>query len=159
MRIEEFGDLSEYVENQELVLKILEGYDFDIIFNGIKEFDRQSYYNYQFIITNLKTENDHEQSGVGVPNDHYFDYSEGIGNDILDESNKLNKIINALWCIISDFMCYYMDFDEFVDTFGYGSEEVNKVRKIWKDIKYNNDMLLDLMNENDIEILRDNIQL
>lgn len=67
MRIEEFGDLSEYVENQELVLKILEGYDFDIIFNGIKEFDRQSYYNYQFIITNLKTEND-----------HYFDYSEGM---------------------------------------------------------------------------------
>ena len=43
-----------------------EGYDFDIIFNGIKEFDRQSYYNYQFIITNLKTENDHEQSGVRV---------------------------------------------------------------------------------------------
>lgn len=130
MKIEEFGDLSEYVENQELVLKILEGYDFDIIFNGIKEFDRQSYYNYQFIITNLKTENDHKQSGVGVLNDHYFDYSEGIGNDILDESNKLNKIINALWCIISDFMCYYMDFDEFVDTFGYGQEECEFVLKI-----------------------------
>lgn len=148
MKIENFGDLSEYVENQDEVLKILESYDFDMKYNGMKNIDGLSYYNYLFIITNTKT---------GV--DHEFDYSEGTGFDKLDDDNKLDKIISALGSVVSDFCCYYMDFDEFVDVFGYGKEEVDKVRKIWKDIKYNNGMLLDLMNEDDIEVLRDNIQL
>lgn len=148
MKIEEFGDLSEYVENQDEVLKVLSKFSFDIKYNGLVDRNDIDMYNYTFTIKN-------EETGVK----HSFDYNKGIGNDIIDDNNRLEGVINALWCIISDFMCYYMDFDEFVDTFGYEQEECEFVLKIWKKIKYNNEMLLDLMSEDDIEILRDNIQL
>ena len=103
-------------------------------------------YNYILSIKNIKTGSIEE-----------FDYSEGIGNAKIDDNNKLEGIINALWCMISDFSCYYMDFEEFVDTFGYGKEEVDNVLNIWNKINENNSKLLKLMSDDDIDMLRENI--
>ena len=70
----------------------------------------------------------------------------------------MNKIINALWCLLSDYFCIYdRDIVEFMEEFGY--ENLQEGKKIYNAIKENNEKLLNIFTEDEIEYLKDNIQL
>lgn len=139
-KITDFGDLEKYVENKEKVLQILEKVNFVIKGKGFGQG-----YHYELEIF---TDNQEE----------HFEYSEGYGCDILTEENGVNKIINALWCLLSDYFCIYdRDIVEFIEEFGY--EDLQKGKKIYNAIKENNEKLLNIFTENEIEYLKDNIQL
>lgn len=141
VKIKGFGDLEEYVENKEEVIAILSKVEFNI------EYIKQggTSYDYKFsIIYNEKTFN--------------FDYGEGFGNAILDNSNKENKIINALWCLLTDYRCV-VDYSlvEFMQEFGYDS--LKEGEEIYNKILEDNKKLLQVFTEQEIDILGENIQL
>lgn len=141
-KITEFGSLEEYVENREKVLQILERVNF--VLKGKGQSSGRGYVYDLEIFTDSKEE--------------HFEYSEGLGLDILNEQNGLEKIINALWCILSDYFCIYeRDIIEFMEEFGY--EDLQEGKKIYKDIEENNKKLLNIFTEEEIEYLKDNIQL
>lgn len=140
VKIKGFGDLEEYIENKEEVIAILDKVEFNIEYVG-----QQKCYDYKFsIIYNGKTFD--------------FDYGEGFGNAILDSSNKENKIINALWCLLSDYRCV-VDYSlvEFMQEFGYDS--LKEGEEIYNTILENNKKLLQIFTEQEIDILGENIQL
>ena len=141
-KITDFGDLKEYVENEDKVLQILEKANFVIKGKGV---DYGKGYLYELeIFTDNKEE--------------HFEYSEGWGFEILTEKNGMNKIVNALWCLLSDYFCIYdRDIVEFMEEFGY--ENLQEGKKIYNAIKENNEKLLNIFTEDEIEYLKDNIQL
>lgn len=141
-KITDFGDLKEYVENEDKVLQILEKANFVIKGKGV---DYGKGYLYELeIFTDNKEE--------------HFEYSEGWGLEILTEKNGINKIVNALWCLLSDYFCIYdRDIVEFMEEFGY--ENLQEGKKIYNAIKENNEKLLNIFTEDEIEYLKDNIQL
>ena len=139
-KITDFGDLEKYVENKEKVLQILERVNFVIKGKGFGQG-----YHYELEIF---TDNQEE----------HFEYSEGYGFDILTEENGVNKIINALWCLLSDYFCIDgMDIIDFMEEYGY--ESLQEGKKVYKDIEENNKKLLNIFTEEEIEYLKDNIQL
>ena len=141
-KITEFGSLEEYVENREKVLQILERVNF--VLKGKGQSSGRGYIYDLEIFTDSKEE--------------HFEYSEGLGLDILNEQNGLEKVINALWCILSDYFCIYeRDIIEFMEEFGY--EDLQEGKKVYKDIEENNKKLLNIFTEEEIEYLKDNIQL
>lgn len=141
-KITDFGDLKEYVENEDKVLQILEKANFIIKGKGV---DYGKGYLYELeIFTDNKEE--------------HFEYSEGRGFEILTEKNGMNKIINALWCLLSDYFCIYdRDIVEFMEEFGY--KNLQEGKKIYNAIKENNKKLSSIFTEEEIEYLKDNIQL
>lgn len=141
-KITEFGSLEEYVENREKVLQILERVNF--VLKGKGHSSGRGYVYDLEMFTDSKEE--------------HFEYSEGLGLDILNEQNGLEKIINALWCLLSDYFCIYdRDIVEFMKEFGY--ENLQEGKKIYNAIKENNEKLLNIFTEDEIEYLKDNIQL
>lgn len=141
-KITDFGDLEEYVENREKVLQILERVNF--VLKGKGQSSEKGYIYDLEIFTDNKEE--------------HFEYSEGLGLDILNEQNGLEKVINALWCLLSDYFCIYeRDIIEFIEEFGY--EDLQEGKKIYNTIKENNEKLLNIFTEDEIEYLKDNIQL
>lgn len=141
-KITDFGDLEEYVENKEKVLQILERVNF--VLKGKGQSSGRGYVYDLEIFTDSKEE--------------HFEYSEGLGLDILNEQNGLEKVINALWCILSDYFCIYeKDIIEFMEEYGY--ENLQEGKKVYKDIEENNKKLLNIFTEEEIEYLKDNIQL
>ena len=141
-KITDFGDLEEYVENKEKVLQILERVNF--VLKGKGQSSGRGYVYDLEIFTDSKEE--------------HFEYSEGLGLDILNEQNGLEKVINALWCILSDYFCIYeKDIIEFMEEYGY--ENLQEGKKVYKDIEENNKKLLNIFTEDEIEYLKDNIQL
>lgn len=141
-KITDFGDLEEYVENREKVLQILERVNF--VLKGKGQSSGRGYIYDLEIFTDSKEE--------------HFEYSEGWGLDILTEENGVNKIINALWCLLSDYFCIYeRDIIEFIEEYGY--ENLQEGKKVYKDIEENNKKLLNIFTEEEIEYLKDNIQL
>ena len=139
-KITEFGNLEEYVENREKVLQILERVNF--VLKGKGQSSGKGYIYDLEIFTDSKEE--------------HFEYSEGFGLDVLNEQNGLEKVINALWCLLSDYSCIY-DIVEFIEEFGY--EDLQEGKKIYNTIKENNEKLLNIFTEDEIEYLKDNIQL
>ena len=141
-KITDFGDLEEYVENRDKVLQILERVNFSIKGKG-QEYGKGYIYDLE-MFTNNKEE--------------HFEYSEGVGLEVLDKDNGMDKIINALWCLLSDYFCIYdRDIVEFMEEFGY--ENLQEGKKIYNAIKENNEKLLNIFTEDEIEYLKDNIQL
>lgn len=141
-KITEFGSLEEYVENREKVLQILERVNF--VLKGKGQSSGRGYIYDLEIFTDSKEE--------------HFEYSEGFGLDMLNEQNGLEKVINALWCILSDYFCIYeRDIVEFMNEFGY--EDITEGERVYKDIQENNEKLLNIFTEEEIEYLKDNIQL
>lgn len=141
-KITNFGDLKEYVENEDKVLQILEKANFVIKGKGV-EYGKGYLYELE-IFTDNKEE--------------HFEYSEGWRLEILTEKNGMNKIVNALWCLLSDYFCIYdRDIVEFMEEFGY--ENLQEGKKIYNAIKENNEKLLNIFTEDEIEYLKDNIQL
>lgn len=141
-KITDFGDLKEYVENEDKVLQILEKANFVIKGKGV-DYGKGYLYELEIFIDNKE---------------EHFEYSEGWGLEILTEKNGMNKIVNALWCLLSDYFCIYdRDIVEFMEEFGY--ENLQEGKKIYNAIKENNEKLLNIFTEDEIEYLKDNIQL
>lgn len=133
---------NDYIENRENVANIMTQCEFDLIFNGVKD----NQYNYTLKI-----------------NDINFNYFEGFGNKKLNNENKCNKIINAFWCLLSDWQCleYSQSEYDFICEYGYNenAKTMQNGHKIYNDIKNNNTKLLKCFNKNQIEFLIENIQL
>lgn len=141
-KITDFGDLEEYITERETVIKTLDRCDFAII--GVGR-DTDGSYKYQFeIFTDNKNE--------------IFEYSEGRGCEVLTKENGMNKIINALWCLLTDYSCV-VDYSlvEFMKEFGYDS--LKQGEEIYNAILENNKKLLNIFDSEEIEFLKDNIQL
>lgn len=141
-KITDFGDLEEYVKNRDKVLQILEKVNFAIKGKG-QEYGKGYIYDLEMFTDNKE---------------EHFEYNEGVGLEVLDKDNGMDKIINALWCILSDYFCICgRDIVEFMEEFGY--EDLAKAKKIYKDIEDNNKKLLNIFSKDEIEYLKRNIQL
>ena len=127
---------NEYIENKEVVISILSKVNLNLLFD---EFKKGAYY-YKLKI-----------------NDESIKYFENSGNSCLTTENKASKIINAIWCILTD--NFYKDYTptELLDELGY--ESLKKANKILSDINKNNHKLHNVFSTNDIELLTENIQL
>lgn len=134
--------MTEYIENLEQVERMLNRCDYDLIF--LRESNNQ--YKYILYIDNEE-----------------FNYSEGIGNKKLDRQNKQDKILNAIWCLLSDRQCVMnsQDFWDFAYQFGYDGdlETIKKGKRIYETIKINNEKLLKCFSNEQLDFLTDNIQL
>jgi len=134
---------NEYIENKNKVFEILNNYNFDL-----HQLATTDMYNY--VLT------------IGKPNNNvntcFFDYREGFGHDKLTLSNKAHKILNALWCVLSDYLCYKETTDawDFCDLYGY--EQTKENHKIYYACGDNADKLLKLFTKNDLDFLAQNIQ-
>lgn len=138
--IKDFGDLNEYISNKEMVLGILNKAKFSIKGNGIRGND------YKYILE------------ISMNNKSFeFDYFEGCGNKILNEENGLNKIISCLWCLLSDYGCTGYSLTEFMEEFGYDSLAESK--PIYNKILENNKKLIQIFSEEEIDLLKENIDL
>jgi len=131
----------EYIENVEKVENILNQCEFDLI--ALPETKKQ--YNYILLIDDKK-----------------FDYHEGKGNEKLNAKNKNDKIINAIWCLLSDRDCVscYDEYD-FICEFGY-NENADKLKEghfIYNTILENNEKLKKCFSKEQLEFLTNNIQL
>ena len=134
--------MAEYVENLEQVERILNQCEYDLKYIVLK--DNQRIYNLYI-------------------NDICFKYFEGIGNKPLNEENKQDKILNAIWCLLSDRQCVInsRDFYDFVCEYGYNenAEQLKKGKEIYEAIKINNEKLLKCFSNEQLDFLTDNIQL
>ena len=126
---------NEYIENKEVVISILSKVNLNLLFD---EFKKGAYY-YKLKI-----------------NDESIKYFENSGNSCLTTENKASKIINAIWCILTD--NFYKDYTptELSNELGYESKEADK---ILSSITKNNHKLHNIFSTNDIELLTENIQL
>lgn len=136
--------MAEYVKNKEKVENILNQCEYNLIFNGLDEKEKQ----YKYIL---------------YINDSNFDYFEGIGNKPLNEENKQDKILNAIWRLLSDRQCVnnLRDFYDFVCEYGYNenAKQLKKGKEIYEAIKINNEKLLKCFSSWQLNFLTDNIQL
>lgn len=131
----------EYIENAEKVENILNQCEFDLI--ALPETKQQ--YNYILLI-----------------DDKQFDYHEGKGNEKLNKQNKNDKIINAIWCLLSDRDCVNC-FDEynFICEFGY-NENADKLKEghlVYNSILENNEKLKKCFSNWQLDFLTSNINL
>ena len=136
--------MSEYVENIDQVEKILNQCEYYLEYIG--KDSRNNQFKYILHINDIK-----------------FDYFEGIGNKPLNEENKQDKILNAIWCLLSDRQCVInsRDFYDFVCEYGYNenAEQLKKSKEIYEAIKINNEKLLKCFSSWQLDFLTDNIQL
>lgn len=132
----------EYIENAEQVENILTQCAYDLI--PLPETKKQ--YNYILLIDDKK-----------------FDYHEGKGNEKLNKQNKNDKIINAIWCLLSDRDCvkYTGNEYDFLCEFGY-NENADKLKEghfIYNSILENNEKLKKCFSNEQLEFLTNNINL
>lgn len=136
--------MGEYIENKGKVENILNQCEYDLIFKELDNKTKQ----YKYIL---------------YINDVAFDYFEGIGNEKLTDTNKQDKILNAVWCLLSDrqYILYNNNEYDFICEFGYNenAQSMAKGHKIYNDILINNRKLLKCFNAEQLEFLTDNIQL
>lgn len=136
--------LENYVENKEKVENILNQCKYDLIFNGINEKEKQ--YKYILYINDIK-----------------FDYFEGMGNEKLNNTNKQDKLLNAIWCLLTDRQCVNNcgNFYQFACDYGYNfnTTTLENGYKIYNDINSNNTKLLKCFNEEQLDFLTENIKL
>ena len=138
----EKSNLNEYIENKEQVEKILNTCNYNIKFVGE---DFRNYY-YKLYI-----------------NKFAFNYFEGKGNDELNDDNKNDKIINAVWCLLIDRQSinYCNNEYDFICEFGYNenAETMKNGHKIYNDILENNKKLAKFFDDEQLDFLTENIQL
>ena len=139
--------MAEYVENLEQVEHILNQCEYNIQYHGIT------------------TDNGYEQrTYILYINDIKFNYAEGIGLEKLNNENKQDKMLNAVWCLLIDRQCVnYADNNEynFICEYGYNknAQSMAKGHKVYNDILNNNEKLLKCFNSQQLDFLTDNIQL
>ena len=95
-------------------------------------------------------------------NSFCFDYSEGLGCELLTKANKQDKLLNAFWCLLSDYNAVkFNDFYDFVCEFGYNqnAEALKQGNEVYNQIKENNKKLETLFSNDEIDFLYQNIEL
>jgi uncharacterized membrane protein YkoI len=131
------------VENLEQVQNILNKHNFDIEY--IKLENAKKKYVYKFYIDGVK-----------------FDYFEGLGNEKLNDQNKQDILLNALWCLLQD-RDYANCFGQADFLFEFGYNENAKTLadgiKTYEKIKRNNAKLLKIFSNADLDFLASNINL
>lgn len=133
-----------YITNDQKVFEILNNYDFNL-----QQIDTTNMYNY--ILT------------IGKPDSNvntcFFNYREGLGHDTLTLSNKEDKILNAFWCLLSDYQCYKESVDawDFCDIFGY--EQTKENHKIYYACEDTANKLEKLFTQSDLDFLLEDINL
>lgn len=136
--------MSEYVENIDQIEKILNQCEYDLEYIG--KDSRNNQFKYILHINDIK-----------------FDYFEGIGNETLTAENKQNKILNAIWCLLSDRFCvrWADDAYDFICKYGYNNDAqaLKRGHSIYHQILKNNEKLLKCFSEEQLDFLTDNIQL
>lgn len=136
--------MAEYVENKEQVEHILNQCEYDFVYVSYDTDKKQ--YKYTLYINDLK-----------------FDYFEGVGNEKLTAENKQDKLLNAVWCLLSDRQCVNnsIDFYDFACEYGYNlnADSLKKGHKIFNDIQKNNEKLLHAFAGYQLDFLTHNIQL
>lgn len=136
--------MAEYVENKEQVENILNQCEYDFVYVGYDADNKQ--YKYILYINDLK-----------------FDYFEGVGNEKLTAENKQDKLLNAVWCLLSDRACviHYDNEYDFLCEFGYNenAKTMEQGHNIYNDILKNNEKLLKAFSNEQLDFLSDNIQL
>ena len=131
-----------YIENAEKVESILNQCEFDLI--ALPETKQQ--YNYILLI-----------------DDKQFSYHEGKGNEKLTSKNKNDKIINAIWCLLSDrgYTKYTSNEYDFLCEFGY-NENADKLKEghfVYNSILEKNEKLKKCFSNEQLDFLTENIQL
>lgn len=128
---------NEYITNKERVFDILKDKTFDLVFTH-----KDTMFHYVFII-----------------NDTTFDYGEGLGHEPMTEENKHDKIINALYCVLSDAdtMNFFKSIDDFANEFGYTS--ISQTIKVFYSCQETNEKLNKIFTKQELHELRENIQL
>lgn len=128
---------NEYITNKERVFDILKDKTFDLVFTH-----KDTMFHYVFII-----------------NDTTFDYGEGLGHEPMTEKNKHDKIISALYCVLSDAdtMNFFKSIDDFANEFGYTS--ISQTIKVFYSCQETNEKLNKIFTKQELHELRENIQL
>lgn len=138
------GKYAEYVKNLGKVEHILNQCEFDLIYKGLDEKRKQ----YKYIL---------------YINDLQFGYNEGIGNAKLNSENKQDKMLNAIWCLLTDRQCVNNSASEydFLCEFGYNkdAETLKNGHRIFNYIQVNNAKLLKAFSGEQLDFLAYNIQL
>lgn len=136
--------MAEYVENKEQAENILNQCEYDLVYVGYDADYKQ--YKYILYINDLK-----------------FGYREGVGNEKLTAENKQDKLLNAVWCLLSDRACVtYSDNEyDFICEFGYNenAKSMEQGHNIYNNILNNNKKLLKAFSNEQLDFLSDNIQL
>lgn len=131
-------NLMDYITNAEEVQSVVNNCNFNLIDKGFNNQSKQ----YDYILTINKKS---------------FKYFEGSGLEPLKATNKEEKILSCLWCLLNDYT--YKDYNilDFKNCLGYEDEE--QAMKILKQIKRNSARLATIFNNKDMETLSKNINL
>ena len=143
VKIKDLKEYEEYIDKKDEVLKILDEVDFTIEDNGLL------FNQYNYIVTIYN-----KDKSVSI------EYYEGIGNEPLNESNATDKVISMLWCTLQDYNyttnIYENNILDFIEDFGY---DVKEGRRIFSAMIENTNKLLEVFTKEDLEFLKDNINL
>lgn len=142
-------NLLDYISNMEQVKKIIN--------SKIKSYGIRYQNNDQPTISKKDWNNQRVNAYVVTLNSKKFRYYEGVGNKPLsnNKTEREAKILNLLNCLLIDYDCANMTIEEYISTFG----EINQTAKLLKQIKANSKKLEEIFTLEEIQFLRDNIQL
>lgn len=135
LKVTNGAELEEYFEDTEKAYSILKDLTFDIKYIGT-EIGK----GYKYITTIYKN---------GKKAD--FEYFEGSAFDMLDLENALDKILNCVCCIVTDFVLVEeLDLLDFIDEFEYNNN-LREGQRIYNLILENNKKLLEILDTTEIE--------
>ena len=135
LKVTNGAELENYFEDTEKVYDILKDLTFSIKYIGTEIAK-----GYKYIVTIYKNEKKVD-----------FEYFEGIANDLLDLENALDKILNCIYCIVTDFVLVEeLDLLDFIDEFEYNNT-LKEGERIYNLILENNKKLLEILDKTEIE--------
>lgn len=135
LKVTNGAELENYFEDTEKVYDILKDLTFSIKYIGTEIAK-----GYKYIVTIYKNERKAD-----------FEYFEGTGNDLLDLENALDKILNCVCCIVTDFVLVEeLDLLDFIDEFEYNNN-LREGQRIYNLILENNKKLLEILDKTEIE--------
>lgn len=135
LKVTNGAELENYFEDTEKVYDILKDLTFSIKYIGTEIAK-----GYKYIVTIYKNEKKAD-----------FEYFEGSAFDMLDLENALDKILNCVCCIVTDFVLVEeLDLLDFIDEFEYNNN-LREGQRIYNLILENNKKLLEILDKTEIE--------
>ena len=135
LKVTNGAELENYFEDTEKVYDILKDLTFSIRYIGTEIAK-----GYKYIVTIYKNEKKAD-----------FEYFEGSAFDMLDLENALDKILNCVCCIVTDFVLVEeLDLLDFIDEFEYNNN-LREGQRIYNLILENNKKLLEILDKTEIE--------
>lgn len=135
LKVTNGAELENYFEDTEKVYDILKDLTFSIKYIGTEIAK-----GYKYIVTIYKNEKKAD-----------FEYFEGSAFDMLDLENALDKILNCVCCIVTDFVLVEeLDLLDFIDEFEYNNN-LREGQRIYNLILENNKKLLEILDTTEIE--------